>query len=69
MLCSRSFVVCDVVCSRYGADAVDSVISSFQPLEWSICENRSHVTCMAKVTHKITDGVMDSRVCSVWCET
>lgn len=34
---------------KYGAHSVDSVISSFAPLEWTIAENRSGTACFAKI--------------------
>jgi len=36
--------------AKYGEDAVDCFLSSFHPLEWSVCEdNHQGTTCMAKV--------------------
>ncbi|CAE7605058.1 SEP1, partial [Symbiodinium microadriaticum] len=34
---------------KYGASAIDCVVSSFQPLEWTICENRAPINCFAKI--------------------
>jgi hypothetical protein len=36
--------------ATYGEDAIDSYISSFSPLEWSLIEKAEDVSCYAKVS-------------------
>jgi pyruvate/2-oxoglutarate dehydrogenase complex dihydrolipoamide dehydrogenase (E3) component len=41
---------------RYGEADIDVFHSSFSPLEWTVCEHRSHSTCYAKLIVRKTDA-------------
>lgn len=46
----------DDAIARYGADAVDSYLSEFAPLEWALPEHRQHGSaCYAKVVVRLAD--------------
>ncbi len=44
--------------ARFGAEAVESYLSSFQPLEWTLSEQHDGLSCLAKVIMCKEDGMV-----------